>query len=377
MNRRALKLVITALFVALLGVVAAPGVSIADPIADKQAEAQQLEAQINSNAEKLSALNEQMNSTQNELDKANADIATADALVVAAKSKTKELRAEVARRAAAVYAQSGSNGGVEELDAQNAQDLSSKQKYSSLAAQRDNEIVTELAKAKEQVALRKADAEDARQVAQGKQDELQAQKDKLNAGQADLQQLQAKVTGELKTLVAQAEAERKAREEAAAKAQYDAQLAAAAAAQAAQAAQTAQTPTNTGGSSSGNYTYGGAGATPPPTSGKVSLVLAYAYAQLGKPYCYAGVGPDCYDCSGLTMMAWAQAGVSMSHGSYDQLASFPQVSMDQLQPGDLVYWDSHVGIYVGNGSVLHAPHTGTYVQITPIWPGVIGANRPS
>jgi len=84
MNRRALKLVITALIVATLGVVAAPGVSIADPISDKQAEAAQLEAQINSNAEKLSALNEQMNSTQNELDKANADIAAADALVAAA-----------------------------------------------------------------------------------------------------------------------------------------------------------------------------------------------------------------------------------------------------------------------------------------------------
>jgi peptidoglycan DL-endopeptidase CwlO len=367
MNRRALKLVITALFVALLGVVAAPGVSVADPIGDKQAEAKQLEAQINTNAEKLSGLNEQMHSTQNELDKANADIAAADALVAAAKSKTKELRAEVARRAAAVYTQSGSNSGVEELDAQNAQDLSSKQKYSSLAAQRDNEIVVALAKAKEQVILRKADAESARQVAQGKQDDLQAQKTKLDAGQAQLEQLSAKANGELKTLVDQAEAERKARETAAAKAQYDAQLAAAAAAQPAQG-------TDNGGG--GDYTYGGAGATPPPTSGGVSAVLAYAYAQLGKPYCYAGVGPSCYDCSGLTMMAWAQAGVSMSHGSYDQLASFPRVSMDQLQPGDLVYWDGHVGIYVGNGSVLHAPHSGTVVQITPIWPGVIGANRP-
>ena len=189
MNRRALRLVTLALFVATLGVIAAPGVAIADPISDKQAEAQQLEAQINGNAEKLSALNEQINSTQNELDKANADIQAAEALVDAAKAKTKELRAEVARRAAAVYTQSGSNSGVEELDAANAQDLSSKQKYSSLAAQRDNEIVTQLAKAKEQVQLRKADAEDARQAAQGKQDELQSQQDKLEAGQADLQKL--------------------------------------------------------------------------------------------------------------------------------------------------------------------------------------------
>jgi cell wall-associated NlpC family hydrolase len=76
------------------------------------------------------------------------------------------------------------------------------------------------------------------------------------------------------------------------------------------------------------------------------------------------------------MKAWAQAGVMMSHGSYDQMASFPSVPMDQLQPGDLVFWDGHVGIYWGGGSVLHAPHTGTVVQITPIWPGVIGAVRP-
>ena len=363
MNRRATRLVILVLAVATLGVIAAPGVSIADPISDKQAEAQQLDAQINANAEKLGALNEQINSTQNELDQANADIAAANAAVAAAKAKTKELRDEVAARAAAVYTQSGTTSGVEELDAQNAQDLSTKQKYSSLAAQRDNEIVVDLAKAKELVQQRKADAEQARQDAQGKQDELTSQQAKLQDGQAALEQLNAKVTGELAVLVQQAEQERQAREAEAARQQYAAQLA---------SAQQNQQQTS-GGSGSG---YTGNGATPPPSSGNVSAVLAYAYAQIGKPYCYAGVGPDCYDCSGLTMMAWAQAGVSMPHGSYDQMAMFPSVPMSQLQPGDLVFWDGHVGIYVGNGSVLHAPHTGTNVQITPIWSGVIGAVRP-
>jgi cell wall-associated NlpC family hydrolase len=348
MNRRTFRLVLLALVVATLGAVVAPGVAIADPIGDKRAEATELDAQINSNAQKLGALNEQINSAENDLAKANTDIQQADALVTVTEAKTKELHAEVAQRAATVYTQSGTNGGVEDLDSQNAQDLSSKQKYSSVAAQRDDQIINNLAKAKERVALRKADAEKARQNAQDQRDAIAAQKDKLDEGQAALQQLQSKVTGEIAVLVQQAEQERQARETAQAAAQY-------ALAQSQQQAAT----------------------TPPTTSGGVGAVMAYAYAQLGKPYCYAGVGPSCYDCSGLSMMAWAQAGVSMSHGSYDQMASFPRVSMDQLEVGDLVFWDGHVGIYVGGGAVLHAPHTGTVVQITPIWPGVIGAVRPA
>ena len=179
MNRRTFRLVLFSLVIATAGAVVAPGVAIADPIGDKQAEAAQLEAQISSNAEQLGALNEQINSAQNELDQAEADIRAADALVAAAKAETKELQAEVARRAAVVYAQSGSTGGIEELDAQNAQDLSTRQKYSSLAAQRDKEIVHSLAKAKELVTERKADAEAARQVRAGT-----AERDQGAEGQA-------------------------------------------------------------------------------------------------------------------------------------------------------------------------------------------------
>ena len=350
MNRRSVKLVPLILAMLTIGVIFTPAASQAAPIDDLQAQANQLEQQISQNAEKLSTLNEQINTAQGKLDQAVADIQHANDLVAAAQAKTRELRAEVARRAAAVYTQSGSTGGIENLDAANAQDLSTKSKYSSLAAQRDDQIINDLVKAREQVTIRKAQAEDARKVAQEQRDAIQAQKSELDAGQAKLEALQGQVKGEIADLVAKAEAERQAREAAAAAARY--QLA-------------APLPGNQG-----------PRPTPPSVSGNVGTVLNYAYAQLGKPYCYAGSGPDCFDCSGLTMMAWGTVGVSMPHGSYAQQAMFPAVSMDQLQPGDLVFWDGHVGIYVGGGAVLHAPHTGTAVQITQIWPGVIGAARP-
>jgi len=361
MNRRVLRLLPIALVITSAGILFAPVGAHAAPIDDKQAQANQLSQQINDNATRLAALDEQINSAQNDLAKADQAIHDADAMVAAAQAKTKQLRAEVAKRAAVVYTQSGSTSGVAELDAQSANDLTTRQKYTSVAEQRDAQIVSDLARAKEQLALRKADAEQARQAAQAQSDAIQVQKDKLASGNAALQKLYSQVKGEIADLVAKADAERQAQQAAAARAEYDLQVSNAAKAAADAGTTTAST----------------ASATPPPApNANVAAVLAYAYAQLGKPYCYAGVGPDCFDCSGLSMMAWAQAGVAMPHGSYAQQAEFPAVSMDQLQPGDLVFWAGHVGIYVGDGSVLHAPHTGTVVQITPIWPGVIGAARP-
>ena len=104
--------------------------------------------------------------------------------------------------------------------------------------------------------------------------------------------------------------------------------------------------------------------------------MEWAHRELGKPYVWAAAGPDAFDCSGLTMMAWAQAGVSMPHGSTEQWNMFPHVPLSQAQPGDLIVWDGHVGLYVGGGQVLHAPHTGTVVQISSIWGTPWGAARP-
>jgi cell wall-associated NlpC family hydrolase len=109
---------------------------------------------------------------------------------------------------------------------------------------------------------------------------------------------------------------------------------------------------------------------PPAPSSGAATAVAYARAQLGKPYVFATAGPNTFDCSGLTMAAWAAAGVHMAHYSGSQAAAFPKVGWNQLQPGDILVFYSdyhHVGLYIGGGMMIHAPHTGDVVRIAPAW----------
>jgi len=121
-----------------------------------------------------------------------------------------------------------------------------------------------------------------------------------------------------------------------------------------------------------------AAAVAPASSGKVTKLLAFAYAQLSKPYRFGGSGTRVYDCSGLVMRAAAAAGISLAHSAAAQQRSGHRVPLSQLQPGDLVFWGNpayHVGIYVGGGRILDAPHTGTVVQIQAIWGRPSSATR--
>jgi len=174
--------------------------------------------------------------------------------------------------------------------------------------------------------------------------------------QQQQEQLLAQVNGEIGRLVAEEQAKRAAAE---APAVIPAALAAA---PTATAPATSTEPAAPSAPSSAPASTPAPAPDPPPASGRGAAVVAYAAAQLGKPYCYGGAGPDCFDCSGLTMMAWAQVGVYMAHNSEAQYAAFPKVSMNALQPGDIVWNPGHVGIYVGNGAVIHAPHTGDVVR---------------
>lgn len=105
------------------------------------------------------------------------------------------------------------------------------------------------------------------------------------------------------------------------------------------------------------------------TGGPGLVAAKKACSLIGKPYIWAAAGPNGYDCSGLTMVAWAAAGVSLDHLASAQRRESTPVSRANLRPGDLIFFGSdthHVGIYVGGNWMVHAPHSGDYVRMAQL-----------
>ncbi len=116
-------------------------------------------------------------------------------------------------------------------------------------------------------------------------------------------------------------------------------------------------------------------STPPTGSGGADRAIAYAKAQLGEPYVWGAAGPDSWDCSGLMLGAWGEAGVYLPHYSVAQYYAGTPVSAGDLRPGDLVFWGTssspesihHVAMYIGDGMIIHAPRTGRPVEIDSMY----------
>jgi cell wall-associated NlpC family hydrolase len=137
------------------------------------------------------------------------------------------------------------------------------------------------------------------------------------------------------------------------------------------AAQQAQVTADTIGGTTSSSSSGQSGTTPMaytgPTGTQADKAVAFAYAQLGKPYVFGATGPDSYDCSGLVQAAWAAAGVAIPRTTFEDWDNLPHIPVSQMVPGDLIIYDGegHVAIYVGDGYIIDAPHTGAVVERVP------------
>ena len=125
---------------------------------------------------------------------------------------------------------------------------------------------------------------------------------------------------------------------------------------------------------------------PAGTPSTIAVALAYARSKIGSPYLWGAIGPDQFDCSGLTQWAYGMAGLTLPRTSREQWFSGPHPSLGELKPGDLLFWATnasdpasihHVAVYFGGGYMIEAPHTGSFVQMVPVYlDGYFGATRP-
>ncbi|MQS09911.1 hypothetical protein FNX48_022905 [Streptomyces sp. IF17] len=199
------------------------------------------------------------------------------------------------------------------------------------------------------LAQQRAEAGEQLEALESTREEIKAKKDKIQGKLTEAQTLLNRLTEEERRQLAEAEAAEQAR-----------------AAEAAARATRTEERTDLGGSGATTATtQQSAPATTAGGSGRAQTALAMAQSKIGSPYVYGSAGPSTFDCSGLTSWAYAQAGISLPRTSQAQANAGTRVSQSQLQPGDLVFYYSgisHVGMYVGNGQIVHAPRPGSSVH---------------
>jgi cell wall-associated NlpC family hydrolase len=362
MKQRFARLAITGVCIALLSSSFVVATASAATIADKKAQAAQLQRQIDANGEQISALAEQYDGARLRLDEAKKNIVRVQSRLADAQSDTQRIGRMASRRAVALYMGAGGQSPFDSVDVGSVTEAGSRAQYAATTADRDSQMLDQLVASRQDLHSMEKSLETARGDAQKEVDALAANRRSIERANAQQHELLNQVKGEIGTLIAQEQARQAAAERAATAARL-AQVQAAA--QSAAAA-----PSSNGGGGGGPvFDPGPIPNTPAPSSGAAAAV-AYAEAQLGKPYQYAATGPNSFDCSGLTMMAWAQGGVSMPHYSGAQGSIFPRVSDSALQPGDLsIYYPDHhhVAIYVGGGMTIAATHTGDVIRLQPVF----------
>ncbi len=330
-------------------------------IGDAQAQATQLEQQIQTNGDHIAALGEQYNGAVLQYQTSQAAVANAKRHLAAAQAQQQQLSALVAARGAELY-QNAQNPTslIPDTNIQSVEELGVRTQYGAVATCNNEQLISNLVRAQQDLQFQRKQLDRQVAAAKAKRDLIAAAQQKVEQANSQETELLSQVKGQIATLIAQQQAVQAA----------------------AVTAALAQLANQGNGASSVPASDVGGNAIPglPAPSPGAAAAIAYAEAQLGKPYQYAAAGPNTFDCSGLTMMAWAAAGVSMPHYSGAQYAMFPHVPLNELEPGDLLFWgpggSEHVAMYIGGGLQIAATHTGDYVRIQPIGFDPVGAARP-
>ncbi|MGA2522440.1 MAG: NlpC/P60 family protein [Acidimicrobiales bacterium] len=335
---------------------ASPRPALADQVSSDRAQAAQIVAQIQAEGSRLAVLSEQYDQDEIRAGQLGQQLSQTQVQISAAKAQVAKDQDQLRQQAVADYTSGGSSSGLDELFTSGGQSAAAVREYEQVASgdisgaidrlnQADSVLAAQQTQLQATETQARATAASALGARQGAQAELATQQSTLS-----------KVKGRIATLVAQQQA-----------AEARAQAAAFATRIVASQRTTVENI-----------------PAPPPAAGDAGArAVAAAESQIGVPYRWAGSTPGAgFDCSGLTMWAWGQAGVSLSHSAAAQYDETVHVPLSDLQPGDLLFYDEggtigHVTMYVGPGEMIQAMETGTRIQITGIWTsGLVGAGRP-
>ena len=350
--------------VAAGGVVLAPLPAFAAP--EQPTTSQEAAALVAARGHDLEVVTEQFNDAREALTTKQAEAEQARQQVQVAEAAVGTARDQVRQVARSAYTGDQLSTLQAMLSSTSADQMLDRVGTLGTIADHNNEVLAAAQAATEQADAAEAAAEKATADAQTLVDQVATQQAGLNTQIAEYKAAYDRLSAEEK---ARAEAE------AAAAARAAAADAAARASQAASRAERAQSG-SAGSSSAGSSSSSSAAAAPaapaaaaPAAGGAAATAVRTALAQQGKPYVWAAAGPSSHDCSGLVQYAYAAAGISLPHSSSAQARMGTAVTRAQLQPGDLIAFYSpvsHIGIYIGNGQMVHAPTSGDVVKVASI-----------
>lgn len=319
-------------------------------LAERRSRLQEVKAELEAIDNRLSEAVEDYDYARYRLSRTQQKIAKATKVLKANKQKLAEREKVWNKRVRAIYSQGALSELNFVLETNTFEEFLKGSRYAQLIVQSDAQLVKE---------IRNLKAQNERQLAalnRAKREQLAALK-KIAQNKAYIQSQLAKrqrLYRSIKAEIKEIEAAEAARQ-AALRRRYLARLS--------QIRAVART----------TYSYRGEGR---------SSLVSIALAQLGKPYRWGAAGPNAFDCSGLVVYCYAQLGISVPHSSRALYNMGMPVSLAELQPGDLVFFARggrvhHVGIYIGNGNFVHAPHSGDVVKISPLSShgGYAGARR--